>query len=135
MCQQITILAQDQGGHVVAQCEHGTIHFFWVRMTMLLTPDELQALLALLEDWQRCQTDRANQRFSVSQIPDGRFQLWCEFAGLTLNHQELNLMRDLLWLANQRLSLAVNPPDSRMNYFTNEYRVISVVPARAGVWN
>lgn len=115
MCRQLTILARDSDAHVIAQCEHGTIHLFWVRANIFLHPDDLLPLLSLIQCWQPGRETAWSEEFAIIRQANGQIQLWCGEAGLRLSEADLYALAHLLWQAAGRLNLASgdSPPSDR----------------------
>lgn len=130
MCQQLTILACDNAGHRIAQCEHGTIHLFWVRANIFLAPDDLLNLLALLQCWQLQQPFAESAGFMLRRMTSGHVQLWCACVGLLFDDNELDLLRSMLWHAVGQLNLIGSSAQRRGSCWTEEYEVVTVVPQR-----
>jgi hypothetical protein len=130
MCQRLTVLAHDGAHHRIAQCEHGTIHLFWVRASLFLHPADLVPLLALLQHWQ---PDRAvtSHDFSILPTSNRQFQLWCSCAGLLLSEAELYQLRTLVSRAVERLGLSMSPLRQTPAGWPAEYQVLTSVQERA----
>ncbi len=130
MCQHIIILAADDAAHRIAQCEHGTIHLFWVRVNIFLIPEDLLNLLALLQSWKPNQPYAESEGFAVRRMAGGYVQLWCACAGLLLFEHELMQLRDLLWRAAGKLQLLNTAPRRPTRHWLDEYLVMTEVAER-----
>jgi hypothetical protein len=81
MCQQLTILAQQDEDHYIAQCEHGTIHLRWEHITVHLQVMDFRALLrVVLQAWEDKPTYSGKMRLGTSSItlefpPDAHYPL------------------------------------------------------------
>jgi hypothetical protein len=135
MCQQITILACDGAGHRIAQCEHGTIHLFWVRVNIFLVPDDLLTLLALLQSWQPGHCFAESDGFMLRRMTSGHLQLWCACGGLLLDDADLCRLRDLLWYAVQQLNLLGPQRRRPACRWTDEYQALTVASRGSEAWN
>jgi hypothetical protein len=130
MCHKLTILARDDAAHTIAQCEHGTIHVFWVRTVIFLHPADLLPLLALLQCWQPGHDAIESDGFSVVRQPNGQLQLWCNEAGLRMHETELYGLVRLLWQVARRLDLLADDVSSRAQRGLTMYRRLTSVPER-----
>jgi hypothetical protein len=135
MCQRLTILACDNAGHRIAQCEHGTIHIFWVRANIFLTPDDLLNLLALLQCWQPQQPFAESAGFMLRRVTSGHVQLWCACVGLLLDDAELNLLHQMAWHAGSQLNLLGATERRRPRRWSDEYQQLVAAPVCAAALN
>jgi hypothetical protein len=135
MCQQLTILARDDAAHSIAQCEHGTVHVFWVRAALFLHPDDLLPLLALLQCWQPAHEVTQSDGFTIVRQVSGQLQLWCDEIGLLMSEADLYSLAQLLWRAADRLNLLAGSRQAPAPNTLAAYRRLTSVPRRANSQN
>lgn len=128
MCQQFVVLAHDAEGHVIGQCEHGTIHLIWTRASLYLHPAELIVLLDLLYSFRPDQIKAERASFSLIRLREGWFQLSCDCAGLLLHEIELYSLIRLMSKASEQLNLKALPRPTCAQRLTEEYRIVTTVP-------
>jgi hypothetical protein len=128
MCQQFVVMAHDAEGHVIGQCEHGTIHLIWTRASLYLHPAELIVLLDLLYSFQPRQVKAERGSFSLIRLREGWVQLSCDCAGLLLHEIELYSLIRLLSKASEQLNLKALPMPNRARRLRDEYRIVTAVP-------
>lgn len=129
MCQNLTILASDDAAHTIAQCEHGTIHVFWVRAVLFLHPDDLLPLLALVQRWQPSYDVTKSDGFTILRQANGRLQFWYHEVGLCISETELYGLAQLLWQAAGNLNLLTGET-SQPRQGLAWYRQLTSVTAR-----
>ena len=132
MCRKLTILARDDTGHAVAQCEHGTIHLFWVRAAIFLHPDDLLTLLALLPRWQPGHAVLEADGFKMVRQETGLIQLWCDDAGLQMSVAEAYGLARLIVQAVGRLDLLSDDGSPLANPGHGMYRPLTGASVRPG---
>lgn len=131
MCHNLTILSRDDAAHTIAQCEHGTIHIFWVCAAIFLHPDDLLPLLALLQCWRPNHDLTESDGFTIARQKDGQLQLWCNQAGLRVSEAELYGLAQLLWRAAGRLNLLTGERLPPTHQGFGMYRRLTSVPERS----
>lgn len=128
MCQRLVTLASDGAGHRIAQCEHGTIHLFWVRGSILLIPEDLLKLYMLLEAWQPEQAFLEHEGFILRRMASGDVQIWCACVGLLMNREELKLLYKMLWYALSQMNLMHSNQQPCQRHWSDEYQTLIATP-------
>lgn len=107
MCQQLTTLARYTDKHLIAQCEHGTCHLTWDRVTVRLLPAECVRLAGFLASWSaESRTGMAflhDEGFRLFQDPLERVQCWVYNTGFQMTAREVPILCKLVQLAARRL--------------------------------
>jgi hypothetical protein len=107
VCQELTILAEDEAGRVTALCEHDVVHLTWGWATVHLPREQFALLVRLI---------RQRHRGDASPTVEGMFELHPRGelhlgnVVLRLTSPELSQLDDLLTISLRRLwSLAREP--------------------------
>jgi hypothetical protein len=91
MCKKQSILALENEGRFVAQCEHHTVHVAWDNLTIRFRPADFYHFADIVR--------HAHDRMKESAEPDYRFRLTIHGVGLSFSRQDLVLLRELTCLA------------------------------------
>ncbi len=127
MCYQMTPIATYDDRHVIAQCEHGTLHLRWERLVLSFHPDELLMIARTLHHYAPENRDTlATPYVTLLWNSADMAQLWLLRYGLYLCPQALDVLMTLIEQTVQALEsssvITVNQGDLKHTH-TWEYNL------------